>query len=421
MLLCGIDDIKAGMTVVASVMHPDRPETELINPGVELDARMLSRLKDLGVDRVWIDHDAAQDLDKQVKLGPSPAHQAVYEKLKASIRDNSARTISAGTMLAYRQAVSNLVCELMGSPALATLAERMSHCNEGDLFRHGANVAYLSVLIGLQMETYIVKQRSKLATEHAKDLTALGIGAMLHDIGKLGEPSAEARDLNALSAHRRQHAMDPNDVPAVESFKPVLRDYQNHPAIGYRLLEAANAPASARQVVLTHHQHWDGDGFPEMEHVTRGRKQGTQSGEQIHIFSRIVCAADLLDHLLSEADAAGRPAIAALSAFNDRAFENWMDPVIRDAVLRTVPPFPVASHVRLSDGRAAVVIAPNPTQPCLPTLRLLDDTGGAAAEPLALAEHRDLAITHLTGEPVGEHIFLLAEDAPMAKKLAKAG
>ena len=54
----------------------------------------------------------------------------------------------------------------------------------GRLFTHSANVAYLSVLIGIDLETYIVQQRSRLDQHHARDITALGMGAMMHDIGK---------------------------------------------------------------------------------------------------------------------------------------------------------------------------------------------------------------------------------------------
>lgn len=422
MLLCGIEDIQPGMSVAASVMHPSRPETELVKAGFLLDAKLIARLKDFEVQRIWIDHDATQDLDQKIKLGESPGHRAMYEALKNSIRDAASTSISAADVMSYRQAVMDMVCELMGCPALATLAERMNRSGDGEMLRHGANVAYLSILIALEMETYIIEQRPKLAVEHAKDLTALGIGAMLHDVGKIGEADRAAREMNALSEYRAleqglPEAPDEAGTPAFVAQKA----YRNHTIIGYRLLEKANAPASARQVVLTHHQRWDGQGFPEMDEVTRGRQQGTQSEERIHIFSRIVAATDLLDHLLHEANQANRPVIAALSAFRSNDFTPWLDPVIRDAVLRTVPPFAVGSHVKLNDGRVAAVIAPNELQPCRPVLRGLGEDGQESAEPIALSEHPSLTITHLVGEPVAEHLFSLPEHAPLAKCRLRAG
>lgn len=422
MLLSAIDDIQPGMTIAASVMHPDRPETELIKPGYLLDIRLINRLKDFGVERIWIDHDATADLDKKIKIGPSPGHQAMYESLKSSIRDAASTTISVGDVMSYRQAVMDMVCELMGNPALAALAERMNRGNDGEMLRHSANVAYLSILVALEMETYIIEQRPKLNAEHAKDLTALGIGAMLHDVGKIAEPDKHARALNILAAYRTFEQDRPDHTPPIEAGLLVAENaYRNHCVVGYRLLEKANAPASARQIVLTHHQRWDGEGFPEMQEVTRGRQSGTQAAEKIHIFSRIVAAADLLDHLLHEANEASQPTIAALNAFCGHAFRPWMDPVVRDAVLRTIPPFAVGNHVRLSDGRSAAVIAPNPIQPCRPILRGLQQDGGAPADPIALSEHTDLTITHLVGQDVSQHLFELPERAPMAKCRLRAG
>lgn len=421
MLLCGIRDIEPGMNIAAAVMHPSRPDTELIKPGVTLNAKMLSRLRDFGVERVWIDHDATADLDQQIGSTTSAAHKEVYSKLKDGLRKASQSTISAGDIVSYKQAVMDLVCELMGNPALATLADRMTQCNAGEPFRHGSNVAYLSILIGLQMELYIIKQRPKLSTDNARDLTALGIGAMLHDIGKLAETSDDARAMNVLTAKRAIDTIGPDDVQAHESFKPIHSAYREHCVAGYRMLESANAPASSRQIVLTHHMRWSEQGFPDMEEVTRGRKLGTQQGESIHIFSRIVAAADLLDHLLQEAKQANKPAVVALKAFSGKTFEGWLDPVIQDAVLRTVPPFPVGSHIRLSNGCEAVVTAPNPVQPCLPTIRLLGkESVDASSQTLELAEHREVTITHLLGESVENDIFLLPEREPLAKTIAQA-
>ncbi|MCP4248964.1 MAG: hypothetical protein GY778_18125 [bacterium] len=51
------------------------------------------------------------------------------------------------------------------------------------LFAHYANVAYLSLVIGMRINDYIVAQRRHVSQADAADLTKLGIGAMLHDLG----------------------------------------------------------------------------------------------------------------------------------------------------------------------------------------------------------------------------------------------
>lgn len=80
----------------------------------------------------------------------------------------------------------------------------------------------------------------------------------------------------------------------------------------------------------------------------------------------------MLDNLLSGADASRRPPVIALHEFASRRFDGWFDPVVKRAVLKRIPPFGVGTHVTLSDGRQAVVTAPNLKEPCRPAVRPLD-------------------------------------------------
>jgi len=416
MLLCSVNEIEPGMFVAAGVRHPARPETELVARGLELDGDMIRRLQNFGVSRIWVDHDATRDLDSKLAVDASPARRAVLDKLKESFREASAATISAADLVGYRQSVMDLVCELTSNRGLAPLAERLAS-GSGTMFEHSASVAYLSVLVALELETYIVKQRGKLDADHARDITALGIGAMLHDIGKLTADAPSTRVLDVRHMEQLTSQRDGSD--ADQDIKAELCDYCEHAVLGYRMLESARAPASARQVVLGHHQRWDGQGFPDMSKVTGGRIEGAQQGEKIHIFSRIVGAVDLLEHLMRDASGNERPVIAALHEFHSSKYDGWFDPVIRDTVLRKVPPFAVGSRVRLSDGRAAVILEPNPVQPCMPIVRVLENDV-ESAQVIELADQSDLMIVVCAGEAVEQYLFFLPEEEPLAKRIMLA-
>jgi len=405
LILCAVEDVQEGMRTAAPVSHPRRPEMELLAADVPLDKQMLHKLARLGVTRVWVEHDATRDLDHLINARPSEALNKAFHTLKQDFAAMSSQTVSAGSVQTYRQIIMELVCELVANRDVACLTEQLIG-GKAELFTHAANVAYLAVLIGIDLETYIVLQRQRLGTEHARDITALGMGAMLHDIGKVGLEDDGTP----------MHELDTLDPQTTDEQRGA---YREHVLTGYKMLCGTRAPASAMQVVLTHHQRWDGGGFPDMAAPTRNRIKGTQAGRDIHIFSRIVAAANLLENLLRDSGKKNPP-VMALHALQNEQFAGRLDPIVLDSVLRRVPPFPVGGEVKLDDGRSAVVIAPSIEQPCRPTVRLLDENQrlpDGRFPHMDLREHKDTHIATFSGQPVQPYLFSLIEDAPLSVKL----
>ncbi len=119
----------------------------------------------------------------------------------------------------------------------------------------------------------------------------LRIAAKLHDVGKIGISDAILKKPGRL---------DPDEV----------RQMQQHTIIGARLF--ADSPTqfdeTARDVVLNHHERWDGagypgyvdlDGRPLVDPATGQRRTGGKRGEDIPLFARIVGIADVFDALSS--------------------------------------------------------------------------------------------------------------------------
>lgn len=403
MLLVSLSDLRPGMVVVGSILHPRRPDVELLSPGIALDSRLISRLKHIGVADAWVQHEAVADLDPSISAQLGEVRMAAYTQIRNDFDDIASQTISTGQVVAYRQTVMSLITELISNRKLAGFTDRLFKCGSG-LFTHCANVAYLALVAGIELETYIVRQRDRLDVDHARDLTSLGLGAMFHDIGKVGlEPALRDRHEVRAPGNHEDH----------EDHDDQREAYRNHVVAGYRLLSGTQFPASATQIVLNHHQRYDGSGWPDMAEVTRNRLTGAQKGNDIHIFSRIVAVANTLDNLMHDADGKRLPPVAALHALAAKPFDAWFDPVVRRVILRRMPPFALGSQVRLSDGRAAAVIAPCIKQPCRPTVRLLvpEDRDGSPVYPtIELINHDHLSIVEAAGLDVRKWLYHLPDD-----------
>ena len=406
MLLCGLNNLEPGMLIAASVVHPMRPETELLRAGVPLESGMVGRLRQLGVTAVWVNHDATLDLDTAVAPKLSAKRRAVYVQMRDQFKEIACATISVAQVQRYRQLITELTMALIADGRYARMSDDLFKDNSR-LFAHCTNVAFLAVLVGLEMPVHIVKQRSRLTRQEAFNMVALGLGAMFHDIGKT-RTSRAARDHCDIR------------LPNGQDDKP--EDYEQHTSIGHEMLCNSRIPASARQVVLNHHQRFDGSGWPDMAKITRDRQRGPQEGEQIHIFSRIVAAANVLENLLEFHRGHNRPAVAALRDLAELRFDGWFDPVVRELMIRRIPPFPIGASVTLSDGRKGVVIAPNMEQPCQPTVRIFNDesTDQMPGTLLDLTACPKVHIQECAGETVEQYLFELPVTALDAHPAAGA-
>jgi putative nucleotidyltransferase with HDIG domain len=159
---------------------------------------------------------------------------------------------------------------------------------------HSERVAALSVVIG----------RELALADHELDM--LRLGALLHDIGKIGVPDAVLRKPGTLTD---------------EEFALIER----HPAIGARILEPLRLPPEVLAIVELHHEQPDGHGYP---HGLRGA--------QIPRLAAIVHGADAFDAITSaRAYRPGRPISDALAELAKHAGTGFDQDVVR--VLASLP------------------------------------------------------------------------------------
>ncbi len=116
---------------------------------------------------------------------------------------------------------------------------------------------------------------SKLAMLHGlndEDVTTIYTASPLHDVGKIAVPDAILNKPGRLTK---------------QEFDVVKK----HSEVGRNLLQGSDSHLMQMASVIAHehHEKWDGNGYP-----------CGKSGEDIHIFARIVAIADVFDALLSK-------------------------------------------------------------------------------------------------------------------------
>jgi HD-GYP domain-containing protein (c-di-GMP phosphodiesterase class II) len=336
----------------APVRHPGRPELDLLMPGVALDERIIAALRRFGIPALYVRWPSLDFLDDVVSTHVRELRDDVFASLKTDFEQCQSLTVGVGQYLQYREVVSRMIVGLLSQQGSGAGVETASLYDHGvGLFSHSANVTYLSLTLALRLEHYVSRQRVR--ARHGRDMTNLGIGAMLHDIGKTALPSTQ-----------EMHE------PLLE---PPTLAYREHPRRGFAMIRE-RISATARAVVLHHHQRFDGTGFPDMESINgveEGRT-GALRGEEIHIFARIVAVCDALEHLCHDDQGRPRPVVAALHDLLSPRLAGRFDPVVLLGLLVHVPAFAIGTHVKLSDDSSAAVVAFNRRSPCRPVVRRLE-------------------------------------------------
>jgi putative nucleotidyltransferase with HDIG domain len=174
-----------------------------------------------------------------VEAGADDLHHALQDRLRAR---------RAAVAAALSEAQDTREDALEGLISMLQLHER-------DGRGHATRVARLTVALGDELGW---NDESLLVLEH---------GALLHDIGKLEMPASILA----------------KPAPLTEPEWQVMR---THPRVGYDLLRKQPRFADAAEIVLSHHEAFDGSGYP------RGL-----AGDQIPLGARILSVADAFDSM----------------------------------------------------------------------------------------------------------------------------
>lgn len=166
--------------------------------------------------------------------------------------------------------------------ALVAALDARDHETEG----HSERVANFAVRIGEKMGLT------------GEALANLRLGALLHDIGKIGLPDSVLRKNGPLTEHE-------------------WRLMQCHPRTGYTILQGIEFLGGPSQIVVCHHERYDGSGYPL-----------GLAGEEIPLPARIFAVADAFDAITSDRSYRSAQSMAAAVREIERCAGTQFDPQV---------------------------------------------------------------------------------------------
>jgi HD-GYP domain-containing protein (c-di-GMP phosphodiesterase class II) len=357
MRLVATNRLEAGMVLGRDVLTDVHGHVPLLRAGVPLTVRYRQALLDAGIHAVYVE----DELGAGIQVTQALSHSTREHATKALVRSFS----GAPALVADGQTLTETaICELADVAARisADLADAddavlaLSDLAAADSYtlQHSLDVTALGVLIGRRH--FLRHGRPAIGGKRRHDqieqyLVKLGVGLLLHDIGKLVVPKSILNKPGPLD----------------DAEQAIMR---THPLVGLELLPGDMIGPLAKSVVRSHHERFDGSGYPN-----------GLAGTDISEFARIAAVADVFDAITSERPyARAAPPHVGVRAILEGCVSGF-DPLIVESFRKVVAPFPPGCEIVLADGRRGVVVSVPTDCLELPLVRVGFDPSDKRIEP----------------------------------------
>src|SRR4051794_18240622 len=323
--------------------------------------RYADALRELGIRAVWVHDEFSEGIEPVDLVAPKLRREAAQsvsralDSVKAAFQAGA--TMPPDVVSSLQEVVEKIAASVAGNLgsaiALTDLAAADAYTHQ-----HSVDVCALGLVLARELFSRYgwLDDRGRARRDHIqRRLELLGIGLLLHDIGKLALPP------EILS---KPGPLDAREVAII----------REHPDAGVRILAGDGWSPVVRAVVREHHERWDGTGYPQR-----------LAGRRVHQLARIAAVADVYDAVTSERPYKVAQPPAAGWAVIDGGAGTAFDPAVVDVFREVVLPHPVGSEVRSGDGALGVVARIDPTAPRRPWVRFIDGERQVCFDELAAA------------------------------------
>ncbi|MFE8702330.1 HD-GYP domain-containing protein [Cytobacillus sp. FJAT-54145] len=330
----------------------------LLNEGVELGEKVIQRLQEKGISYIYIKDEATADISFKSAISEELRKEAMntIESTFAQVQKES--SISSSFVIEkasqrFTEVIRHLLSEIKNNRDLLTLLSDV-YTYDNYIFTHSLNVTMYSLAIGMELQL------------RPRELELLGLGAILHDVGKMKIPA--------------EILLKPGKLTEEEFF-----EVKKHPEEGFNILRNVQTISLlVAHCAYQHHERMNGSGYP------RGIK-----GADIHEYGRIIAVADVFDAVTS--NRVYRRAMLPHDGLEIlfAGVGSLFDQKVVEAFRRAVAIYPVGITVELNDGRKGVVSKQNVGVSDRPFVRILEENG-QTVEPYELDMCAELTVV-ITG------------------------
>lgn len=359
--------LEEGSVLARDVLTGRHGAVPLLRRGTKIARSYVEALERAGINAVYIDDALGEGIEVVPVLTEETRSQATrsLERALSSVQrskeGNSSLPVQAVEALAD---VARMIAMELSTCDDAIVALQDLAAADAYTMQHSIDVTALGILVGRRLLTddgWIDYRGDRRYEKLDERVVQLGLGLILHDIGKLTVP---------------QDVLSKNG-PLDDAEWELVR---GHPAAGLDLVAAADLTARTRTVIRSHHERWDGSGYPDR-----------LAGEAIHQFARIAAVADVYDAVTSERPySAARPPHVGWQIVVEGAGGHFERQTV-DAFRRVVAPYPPGSEIVLPDGSRGVVVSVEVNEPEQPLVRVAWDPSGAPVSPYELRLSSPLA------------------------------
>lgn len=318
--------LEPGMILARSIPS-STPVLPLMVAGQALTQDSIDNVSARGINGLYIENEYSNDIEFKELIEPERKRELLggikmeFDKVQRKNADPDYRVMT-------KMAESIVMCALEQDSLLINVIDLRDY--DGYTYSHSLYVGVLGVLLGIRLNLPPAL------------LTELATAGLFHDIGKLDLPLEIINKPGPLTAEEFSLMME-HPMRAVK-----------------RLRNISGCRDSVLHGVATHHEHFDGTGYP----------LGI-TGNRIPMYGRILAIADVYDALSSNRSYRKAWSPAQIIDYITSRSGTQFDPEMLSTFLGMVTAYPVGTLVRLSDGSIGIVIKNHPHFTLRPTVRLL--------------------------------------------------